>query len=149
MALEQLEKELAESTKKSESHKGHSIVKWILIFFIVCFCVVIIGGGFLIWSLLFKESNFVGVAIQTEKTITRGVPFTVTAVISNDQDIAISESKLSLALPDGIREAKTGGSLITEPIGIIQGGTSVKKSFSLVSTIKQGEYFMHLSSFLI
>lgn len=140
MALEQLEKELAESTKqRNEGRDGHPIIKWVLIFFIACFCVVIIGGGFLIWSLLFKESNFVGVELQMEKTIMRGVPFTVTAVVSNDQDIAISESKLSLILPDGVREVNTGGSLITEPIGIIQGGTSVKKMFSLVSTNEKGD----------
>ncbi len=139
MALEQLEKELAESTKQKDGDReGHPIVKWILIFFITCFCVVIIGGGFLIWSLLFKESNFVGVELQVEKTIMRGIPFTVTAVVSNDQDIAISESKLSLVLPDGVREVNTGGSLITEPIGIIQGGTSVKKTFSLISTNEKG-----------
>jgi hypothetical protein len=139
MALEQLEKELAESAKKSGSKKKHSVTKWILIFFIVCFCVVIVGGGFLIWSLLFKESNFVGITLQAEKTIMRGIPFSITAIVSNDQDIAISESKLSLMLPDGVREANTGGSLIAEPIGIIQGGTSVKKTFSLVSTNAKGD----------
>jgi len=138
MALEQLEKELNESAQKNTKHEGHPIIKWILIFFITCFCMVIIGGGFLIWSLLFKESNFVGVEMQAEKTVMRGIPFTITAVVSNDQDIAISDAKLSLSLPDGIREANTGGSLITEPIGIIQGGTSVKKTFSLVSTNEGG-----------
>jgi len=139
MALEQLEKELAESTQKKNGREKHSLMKWILIFFIVCFCVVIIGGGFLIWSLLFKESNFVGITLQTEKTIMRGIPFSITTIVSNEQDIAISEAKLSLLLPDGVREAKTGGSVIIEPIGIIQGGTSVKKTFSLVSTNIKGD----------
>lgn len=137
MSLEHLEQELSGQIQE-DSQKKRPFFKWVLIFFIACFLIVIIGGGFLIWSLLFKESSNVSLLFQADKNIMRGIPFEITAVVTNEQDIAISDAKLSLSLPDGIREADTGGTLISEPIGTIQGGVSVKRTFSLISVNEKG-----------
>ncbi|RJQ26613.1 hypothetical protein C4565_06495 [Candidatus Parcubacteria bacterium] len=137
MSLNQLERELSQHSHK-EQGKKKSVLKWVLIFFIICFSIIILGGGFLIWTLLFQESGSVDISIQVDKSIMRGIPFESVIMISNEQDIAISDAKLSLILPDGVREASTGGTLISEPLGVVQGGTSVKRSFSLISVNEKG-----------
>jgi len=138
MSLDQLERELSEKTNEEIIKKKKPFLKWILIFFITCFLLIILGGGFLIWTLLFKESSAVSLSLQVDKNIMRGIPFEVVAAISNEQDIAISDAKLSLTLPDGVRETNTGGTIISEPVGTIQGGTSVKRTFSLISVNEKG-----------
>lgn len=138
MSLDQLERELSEKTNEEVIKKKRPFLKWILIFFITCFLIIILGGGFLIWTLLFKESSAVSLSLQVDKNIMRGIPFGVAVAVSNEQDIAVSDAKLSFSLPDGVREAHTGGTIISEPIGTIQGGTSVKRTFSLISVNEKG-----------
>ena len=65
MSLHQLEQELSQHEETEKAYKKKKpILKWVLVFFIICFSVIILGGGFLIWTLLFQESTSVSVSMQ-------------------------------------------------------------------------------------
>ncbi len=128
-------KEFVDEDEEYEDDKSYKRFKKIVLGLVSFFGLVIVGAGIVLYLVLFGAgSHRVDITISTPEEITAGVPFDVVAAISNRQDVAVSDAKISIDLPqDLIYLGISNGNTATDAIGDIGATSFIKHTFKVVS----------------
>lgn len=147
MSLDSLEKKLKNIRGKKEEvyadDASYARFKKIIIGIISFFGLITVAAGIVLYLVLFNGgSRGVDLTIAVPDSITSGVPFDVTATVSNRQDIVIGDAKINLTLPSdfvylGVATGERG-SAATEPLGDVAAGSFTKHSFKVLPVGKAG-----------
>lgn len=147
MSLESLERKLNilpnDDEGGVEDDASYMRFKKIITILISFFGLVILGAGIALYLVLFNGgTRGMDLVISVPDNITNGVPFDITATISNKQDITVSDANVRLDLPPDIIylgvATSEGGSATTDSVGDIVAGSFANHTFKVLPVGKVG-----------